>query len=209
MKFTQKKFRLKGTDSLLGSSPSSKEIFSTFLVDKTKTPAERNAAREDVENIIENDEKGTTIFYRDKNGGLILKGYHIKGFLKEAAKALKDQVNLKSYLSKVDTYVFVIEKNIPIMRDGQQIMEPDGYLERPLRCETAQGPRVALSKSEEILDPWYVDVTIRVVENAGTIKSSRIDMEMIEGFLDYGAMKGLLQWRNAGHGSFEWEELKD
>lgn len=208
MKYVEKKFRLTGTDSLLGSSPSSKEIFSTFLVDKTKTTAERNAAREDVDNIIENDEKGTTIFYRDKNGGLILKGYHIKGFLKEAAKALKDQVNLKSYLSKVDTYVFVMEKNIPIMRDGKQIMEPDGYLERPLRCETAQGPRVALSKSEEILDPWYVDVTIRVVENAGTAKSAPIDMDMIEGFLDYGAMKGLLQWRNAGHGSFEWEELK-
>lgn len=208
MKYVEKKFRLKGTDSLLGSSPSSKEIFSTFLVDKTKTTAERNAAREDVDNIIENDEKGTTIFYRDKNGGLILKGYHIKGFLKEAAKALKDQVNLKSYLSKVDTYVFVMEKNIPIMRDGEQIMKPDGYLERPLRCETAQGPRVALSKSEEILDPWYVDVTIRVVENAGTAKSAPIDMDMIEGFLDYGAMKGLLQWRNAGHGSFEWEELK-
>lgn len=208
MKYVEKRFRLTGTDSLLGSSPSSKEIFSTFLVDKTKTTAERNAAREDVDNIIENDEKGTTIFYRDKNGGLILKGYHIKGFLKEAAKALKDQVNLKSYLSKVDTYVFVMEKNIPIMRDGKQIMEPDGYLERPLRCETAQGPRVALSKSEEILDPWYVDVTIRVVENAGTAKSAPIDMDMIEGFLDYGAMKGLLQWRNAGHGSFEWEELK-
>lgn len=208
MKYVEKKFRLTGTDSLLGSSPSSKEIFSTFLVDKTKTTAERNAAREDVDNIIENDEKGTTIFYRDKNGGLILKGYHIKGFLKEAAKALKDQVNLKSYLSKVDTYVFVMEKNIPIMRDGEQIMKPDGYLERPLRCETAQGPRVALSKSEEILDPWYVDVTIRVVENAGTAKSAPIDMDMIEGFLDYGAMKGLLQWRNAGHGSFEWEELK-
>lgn len=208
MKYVEKRFRLTGTDSLLGSSPSSKEIFSTFLVDKTKTTAERNAAREDVDNIIENDEKGTTIFYRDKNGGLILKGYHIKGFLKEAAKALKDQVNLKSYLSKVDTYVFVKEKNIPIMRDGKQIMEPDGYLERPLRCETAQGPRVALSKSEEILDPWYVDVTIRVVENAGTAKSAPIDMDMIEGFLDYGAMKGLLQWRNAGHGSFEWEELK-
>lgn len=208
MKYVEKKFRLTGTDSLLGSSPSSKEIFSTFLVDKTKTTAERNAAREDVDNIIENDEKGTTIFYRDKNGGLILKGYHIKGFLKEAAKALKDQVNLKSYLSKVDTYVFVMEKNIPIMRDGEQIMKPDGYLERPLRCETAQGPRVALSKSEEILDPWYVDVTIRVVENAGTAKSAPIDMDMIEGFLDYGAMKGLLRWRNAGHGSFEWEELK-
>lgn len=208
MKYVEKKFRLTGTDSLLGSSPSSKEIFSTFLVDKTKTTAERNAAREDVDNIIENDEKSTTIFYRDKNGGLILKGYHIKGFLKEAAKALKDQVNLKSYLSKVDTYVFVMEKNIPIMRDGEQIMKPDGYLERPLRCETAQGPRVALSKSEEILDPWYVDVTIRVVENAGTAKSAPIDMDMIEGFLDYGAMKGLLQWRNAGHGSFEWKELK-
>lgn len=207
MRFTQKRFRLAGTDSMLGSCPANQEVFTEFLVGKTKTPEERQAALADVNNIDENLEKGTTVFYRDSNGGLILKGYQIKGFFKAAAKALKDQLNLKNYLSKVDTFVFILEKDIPIMRDGKQIMEPDGYLERPQRCETAQGPRVSLAKSEEIKTDWYIDVTVRVVENAGTAKSVPIDMDMIEDFLDYGALSGLLQWRNAGHGTFEYKEI--
>lgn len=206
MKYVERKFRIKGTDTLLGSSPANKEVFTEFLVGKTKTPKEKQAALADVENIDENLEKGTTVFYRN-NGGLILKGYQVKGFLKAAAKALKDQLNLKSYLSKVDTYVFVMEKDIPIMRDGEQITEPDGFLERPQRCETAQGPRISLAKSEEVQAPWYIDVTIRVVENTKTAKSAAIDMDMIKDFLDYGALSGLLQWRNAGHGTFEYEEL--
>lgn len=206
MKYVERKFRIKGTDTLLGSSPANKEVFTEFLVGKTKTPKEKQAALADVENIDENLEKGTTVFYRN-NGGLILKGYQVKGFLKSAAKALKDQLNLKSYLSKVDTYVFVMEKDIPIMRDGEQITEPDGFLERPQRCETAQGPRISLAKSEEVQAPWYIDVTIRVVENTKTAKSAAIDMDMIKDFLDYGALSGLLQWRNAGHGTFEYEEL--
>lgn len=206
MKYAERKFRIKGTDTLLGSSPANKEVFTEFLVGKTKTPEEKQAALADVENIDENLEKGTTVFYRN-NGGLILKGYQVKGFLKAAAKALKDQLNLKSYLSKVDTYVFVMEKDIPIMRDGEQITEPDGFLERPQRCETAQGPRISLAKSEEVQAPWYIDVTIRVVENTKTAKSAAIDMDMIKDFLDYGALSGLLQWRNAGHGTFEYEEL--
>lgn len=206
MKYAERKFRIKGTDTLLGSSPANKEVFTEFLVGKTKTPEEKQAALADVENIDENLEKGTTVFYRN-NGGLILKGYQVKGFLKSAGKALKDQLNLKSYLSKVDTYVFVMEKDIPIMRDGEQITEPDGFLERPQRCETAQGPRISLAKSEEVQAPWYIDVTIRVVENTKTAKSAAIDMDMIKDFLDYGALSGLLQWRNAGHGTFEYEEL--
>lgn len=100
-----------------------------------------------------------------------------------------------------------MEKDIPIMRDGEQITEPDGFLERPQRCETAQGPRISLAKSEEVQAPWYIDVTIRVVENTKTAKSAAIDMDMIKDFLDYGALSGLLQWRNAGHGTFEYEEL--
>lgn len=207
MLFKQKKFRIKGTDSLLGSMPGSREVFSEFIIGKTKTPEEKQSAMSDIENIDENLEKGTTVFYRDENGGIILKGYQVKGFLKEAAKAMKDQVNLKNAVSKMDNYVFILEKNIPVMRDGEQLKEPDGYLERPLRCETMQGPRVSLAKSEEIKQEWYFDVTVRVLDNEGTAKSAKVDMDMVESFLDYGSMKGLLQWRNAGHGTFEYEEI--
>ena len=116
--FEELKVRLTGLDSVLGSVALNKEVFSEFLVNKTKTKEEKEAALADLENIEENTEKGTTGFYRDENGKLIMKGYQVKGFLKESMKALKDQLEIKSYLSKVDNYVFVLERNIPIMRDG-------------------------------------------------------------------------------------------
>lgn len=206
--FEELKVRLTGLDSVLGSVALNKEVFSEFMVNKTKTKEEKEAALADLENIEENTEKGTTGFYRDENGKLIMKGYQVKGFLKEAMKALKDQLDIKSYLSKVDNYVFVLERNIPIMRDGVQLEKPDGFLERPLRAETMQGPRVSLARSEEVLCDWYIDLTIRVMKNAGTAKSKPVDMDAIKACLDYGSMKGLLQWRNAGHGTFNWKEVE-
>lgn len=32
MKYAERKFRIKGTDTLLGSSPANKEVFTEFLV---------------------------------------------------------------------------------------------------------------------------------------------------------------------------------
>ena len=137
-----------------------------------------------------------------------MKAYQIKGFLKEASGALKDMFNLTSYIKKVDNYVFILEDEIPIMRDGKQLTEADGFLERPLRANTLQGPRVALARSEEITGDWYVDVTIKVLMNNSTAKGQKFDMELIENLLSYGELKGLLQWRNGGHGSFSYEEIE-
>lgn len=94
------------------------------------------------------------------------------------------------------------------MRDGKQLTEADGFLERPLRANTLQGPRVALARSEEITGDWYVDVTIKVLMNNSTAKGQKFDMELIENLLSYGELKGLLQWRNGGHGSFIYEEIE-
>ena len=105
--------------------------------------------------------------------------------------------------------MFINETNIPIYRDGKRVEDVDGMLERPLRAETAQGPRVALARSEKIDEGWELEFTIRVVENAGTAKSAPIDLDVIKELLSYGELKGLLQWRNAGFGSFKYEVLEE
>lgn len=33
------------------------------------------------------------------------------------------------------------------------------------------------------------------------------DAETVREWLDYGALRGLFQWRNSGKGRFEWEEV--
>lgn len=205
------RFKLTGITPILGSISMNKQIYTDFIqtkAEKQKAPvdAQRNA-KEDVDNVTEMDEKGITGFYRDADGNIILKAYQIKGFFKDAARALKDQIKLTSHVSKVDNYVFLKERDIQLLRDGKPIKEADDFLERPLRAETAQGPRVALAKSEIVNEGWTLEFTVKVVENKGTTKSVAMSMDVVRSLFEYGEMKGLLQWRNAGYGSFELEEL--
>lgn len=207
MKVEEKKFRLVGLQPLLGGVALDKEIFTKYIATKARD-FEKESAKEDVENVIDENEK-VTGFYRDvETGNVIIKGYQIKGFMKEAAKALKDQLGLASCVSKIDNFVFIAEDNIPVMRGGEWIKQPDNFLERPLRGETPQGPRVSLAKSEQICGDWYIDITVKVIENKKTAKSVALDMGVVEELLSYGQFKGLLQWRNAGYGSFRIEEIE-
>lgn len=206
------KFRLKGKTPLLGSICMDEKTYEEYLATKAKTDAERARAADDIKNVksAEEDENPkATAFYKDEEtNNIILKGYQIKGFLKEAAKALKDQIGLASYVSKIDNLVFIDEVNIPLMRNGEWVEHPDGMLERPLRASTAQGPRVALATSEVVYAPWYLDITVKVLQNSKTAKSAALTMDVVKQLLDYGALKGLLQWRNGGYGSFDTEVLE-
>lgn len=207
MKVEEKKFRLVGLQPLLGGVALDKEIFTKYIATKARD-FEKENAKEDVENVVDENEK-VTGFYRDvETGNVIIKGYQIKGFMKEAAKALKDQLGLASCVSKIDNFVFIAEDNIPVMRGGEWIKQPDNFLERPLRGETPQGPRVSLAKSEQICGDWYIDITVKVIENKKTAKSVALDMGVVEELLSYGQFKGLLQWRNAGYGSFRIEKIE-
>lgn len=211
MKYTDQKFRLTGISPILGSISLDKEVFLNYLATKGKTPEEVARATEDVENVIENpdEQQKVTGFYRDSNtGDLILKDYQIKGFLKEAAKALKSQINMAQTSSKIDNYVFIMERNIPIMHNGSPVSSTDGLLSRPLRAQTMQGPRVALAYSEKV-DEWSIDITIRVLDNEKTKTSAAVTMDIVRELLSYGELKGLLQWRNGGYGQFRVEALSE
>ena len=186
-----------------------KEVVKDEVVNTGKT--EREVAREDAKNVVEGEDQELKVtgFYRDEQtGNLILKGYQIKGFFKAAAQAIKDQIKLSACTSRIDNYLFIQESNIPLMRDGKPIENPDGYLERPLRASTAQGPRVALAKSEMVKAGWELEFTIKIVEHNGTKQSKAIDEEMVKEMLAYGELKGLLQWRNGGYGSFTYEVVE-
>lgn len=209
MQYSEKRYRLKGITPLLGSVSLDKEIYTQYIATKGKTEEEKRRGIEDANNVTREEEK-VTGFYRDVDtDNILLKGYQIKGFMKEAAKALKDQLGLTAHVSKIDNLVFIKERDIPIMRDGAWIEKPDGFLERPLRGETAQGPRVSLAKSEMINEGWYVDITVQVLENKKTAKSAEMSLDIIDELFAYGSLKGLLQWRNGGYGSFLVEELEE
>lgn len=164
--------------------------------------------------MLPEEDKGITVFRRSENGGLILLDHMLRGFMKAAAEAVGDR-HLESWglTQKVDRWIFVTDetgrpiRQIPLMRDGSQIMAPDDKCERPLRAKTPQGPRVTLASSEQVNAPAYVDYHLVVLPLAETERHG-LKADTLESWLDYGVFSGIGQWRNAGYGRFDTQLTK-
>lgn len=204
------RFRLYFTESILGTSPNNPDIYRDYLGKKaiaegakmSEETAARIAARvdEEVEALVESDlTKGKTVFARDENGDPILYDYQVRGFFKSAAQAMKKasgslSSGVRAYKKLVDTGVFIEERKIPIHTDG--IM---GECQRPLRASGPQGERVSISISEEIPAGAWIEFTVKVFNES--------DLDLVREWMAFGRYNGIGQWRNGGHGRFEWEEL--
>lgn len=200
-------YRLKGLTPILGSSPASRTLRTEYLI--SKAPSEEARACEEAENGFDLDSKGMTVFTRNQKDELCLMGYQIKGFLKGALSALKPQTKIMAEKAKVDNLVFVEPRFIPILRSGKPMRDEDEVLERPLRAQTPRGERVTLASSEQINDPWEIEIEISMLPSNGTAKSEALTWDKLETALDYGAYHGLGQWRNADYGRFTWERMDE
>lgn len=211
-------YELHGITRLLGSQPANPEVRSQFIaakvseraaiagdsVNKNTKGAEENAMLpQDME------KRNLTVFLRDRDGSVCLCDYVIKGFLKEAATALKAELGVANVKSKIDNLTLIEPMYLAINRDGETLDVTDYDLERPLRAMTMQGPRVSVMASECIEPDWSIRFTISLLENEKTAKSAPLTMESIEKMLDYGSFKGLGQWRNGQNGRFSWKKVDD
>ena len=132
---------------------------------------------------------------------VVLSGLYRGGFFKEAARFCKKipgsvTSKTKAYIQEIDGLILVEPKWIPVKTD-RDITK----LQRPLRAQTAQGPRIALSNSEMIEPGCTLEFTVRCLNPA--------DFKLVEEWLEYGKYHGLGQWRNSGCGRFTWEEIKE
>jgi len=143
-------------------------------------------------------EKGTTVFHR-LDGKPIYYNYHVKGFLKAAAQVFNGERGIKNMRSKVDNLVFVEPRRILLNLEHPE--SETEYLERPLRAETAQGPRVALARSEMLPAGTWFECELKVL---GEVVSE----DLLRDLLGYGNFKGMGQWRNGGFGRFDFELTK-
>ena len=115
---------------------------------------------------------------------------HVQEGLSEAEKAGWGKI--KAYKKEIDGLIFVKGREIPIKTD-----KPITIMQRPLRAQTAQGERVALASSERIEAGATVTFTIM------TLRDDL--MPVVKEWLEYGALRGIGQWRNSGAGRFSWE----
>lgn len=199
-------YRLHGTTKILGAQAANPKVHSEFIAAKAAKLAkgEEQTAMLPEENL---ETKGLTVFLRD-DGVLCLADYVIKGFLKEALGVIKSQVKIGSPATKVDNFIFVEPDYIHFTRGGKPVTDADEIFERTLRAMTMQGPRVSVSASEIIRPGWEIEFTLALIANEKTAKSVALTWNVIEEALNYGAYKGLGQWRNGQNGCFTWEQVK-
>lgn len=202
--FDTRTYRLTGLTPILGSSPASRAVRTEFIASKAPRP---ELVEEESELGPDWDTHGLTVFIRDDEDQLCLMDYQIKGFLKETLLTLKNQLKLVAPKKKIDNLLFIEPRYIPILKDGEPVIDEDDVLERPLLASTAMGTRVTLAGSELIEAPWEITVTMTLLPGEDTVKGKAMTWDTIETALDYGRLKGLAQWRNASYGRFTWQRV--
>lgn len=183
------------TEEMLGTLPNDQDIYRSYIASKAP---DASTIEDEIEAVGVDDvvEKGITVFARDKDGNPCIYDYLIKGFFKNACKAMRESTgskskDLKAYKTKIDNLVFVEPRMIPIQINGEL-----GICSRPLRASTAQGDRVAISSSESVSAGSKLSFKVTILDDS----FEKFVME----WLDYGKFNGLGQWHNSGKGRFTY-----
>ena len=184
------KVKITLTTQMLGTVPKDKEIYSTYI--ESKKPI--GNFDEEVQDVPEIEEKGWTGFLHDESGLYVL-DYFVKGFLKHSANVQKEFLKVKALRAKIDDFVFVFPRKIHLGK-----MEPDGVIERPIRFMTAQGPRVALARSDYVVAGTPFEFELELFP-----PHKEITADLVGHLLSYGRLMGFGQFRNGGYGRFTFE----
>lgn len=195
-------------EPVLGTASNNPEIHDEYIASKAPDAESREeeVARLGADTVAE---KSSTVFHRDEDGNPILWNYQVKGFFKESCgmlqrmkgeKCAKHSSGLKAYKKVIDGCIEPIGTNglnreiLLEMPAGTKIK----MFQRPLRGQTAQGERIALTSSEVL--PKGTKATFY-------IQTPDIYEDCVREWLEYGKLHGLNQWRNAGFGRFTCKVL--
>ena len=202
------KVKLTFTEPILGTWPSNQNIAREFIASKSPDAAtiEDEVAALGADAVAD---KGMTVFPRNEKGEPVLYDYQVKGFFKDSCgmlgriggksetgkkKAVNESGKITAYKKVIDGLIFVEPRMIPLKFDGEI-----GDCQRPLRAQTAQGERVSLANSEEIPAGATCEFEVLCMHDSH-------EKAVLE-WLDYGALRGIGQWRNSGKGRFTYEIL--
>lgn len=190
--------RLTLTEDALGMAPTSNKIYADFIA--ANAPDAKTREEEIAENGIEETvNAGTTVFPKLPDGRPFFWDYQIRGMFKDSMGMLRRVPDTacskaKAYKKLVDGLLFVRERRIPIAVNGEL-----GNCQRTLRTDGQSGSRTALASSETVPAGSTCEFTVLILTD---------EMEpIVRECLDYGALRGLGQWRNSGAGRFTWEEV--
>lgn len=195
------KVRLTLLEDALGLSPADENILSKYI---SSNAPDAKSKKEEIAEIgaQKYEEKNTTIFPKTSDGVPFFWDYQIKGFFKDSTSALKrspgsESEKIKAYKKYIDGTIFTYPRRIMIDTHG----EPLGNIQRPLRAQTPVAEITAIASSETVPAGSTIDL--------GIILLASDKRPWVIELLDYGMMRGLAQWRNAGYGRFDYEILSE
>lgn len=200
------KVKLTFVEPVLGTWPSNQNIAREFIASKSPDAAtvEDEVAALGADAVAD---KGMTVFPRNEKGEPVLYDYQVKGFFKDSCgmlsriggktetgkkKAVNESSKITAYKKVIDGLIFVQPRMIPIHFNGEMT-----ECQRPLRAQTAQGERVSLANSEQIPAGSTCEFEILLMDDSH-------EKAVLE-WLNYGALRGIGQWRNSGKGRFSYE----
>lgn len=192
------KIRITLTDAQLGTASNNPELRREYIM--KKNPEGIDEAEDEGFDVQEELDKSMTVFPRDAKGRPFIYDYMIRGFFKDAQGALNRVKGEKmaAYKRIIDGVIFIKERTIPMtLPKGEKVT----HCTRPLRTSGPSGERVALACSEQVPAGTTMELTIQVLDDSY--------MKNVIKWLDYGAFKGLGQWRNSGKGRFTWEDISE
>jgi hypothetical protein len=200
------KLRLTLTEEMLGMCAQA-DVHERYIASKApdKASREEEVAALGVDDVVE---ETRTVFPRE-DGQPFLWDYQVKGFFKDACGMLRRAQGTKSskltaHKKLIDGMIFPGPRKIMLNLPKKSRL---GNCQRPLRAETAQGPRVALADSETVPEGTTMDIEVTILE-AVTKKGVPSLEECLMEWFEYGQLRGLGQWRNSGKGKFTFEVLE-
>lgn len=172
-----------------------------------------NMTDEGLSKLMESSEDcSLTLFYRNEKGEPCIADHQLRDFVKEAfsflngqnkylCKKAKDGVEGGAYGSDYAKR-WISERINFLERFCSFTKKPEvATMERPIRMQTMQGPRVALKSSEYIKAGNGITVRMCTTDD--------VDIKIVKELFDRGMWHGLGQWSNAQFGSFKVNSFKE
>jgi hypothetical protein len=204
------------TEQVLGTRPVEKDILKKYLAEKRPEGLDKDEL-ETLPDIETELQEGSTLFAQEPDGTRFIYDYCFKGLFKEACGVLRritvtESHGLTSYKQQIGGMAFVYPRHVrlvlpegyepPSLEEGEKEAEDTKairvpYLVRPIRCETPQGPRVAIGRSEALPTGSSCEILVRLLDGEWE--------DMLREWLSFGGIHGMCQWRSGGYGSFTHE----
>lgn len=149
-------------------------------------------------------ESGEGIMETAGSGPLVVRGATIRAHIKDCARQLSRYVVGKikgesSFAVRVMNTVYVQDEWVPILKHGQSVNDPDGWIEKPFTAMTPRGPISAFKRFAYVTQPT---LTFTLLVTGGAVKEA----DLLNLF-QYGGVHGYAGERGMGYGRYIVEKL--